>query len=858
MKNVCVAETMVDGRWHWLALKSSPRVSLFLMALLASLLFGRLAPGAMAQGDPSLPKDMKLVRDVHYGEVSPAQRLDILYRPDAAEPQPAIVHIHGGGWYTGDKGGPITLDMMRRFVEAGYVAVSINYRLSDEMRFPAAVEDCKLALRWLRLHASDYCVDPERIGVIGGSAGGHLSTMLAVTRPEDGLEGGGWAGESSAVQAAVAVCAPMDLREPLTPPPAEEPDPVVVRFLGSAAVVNADAARRASPISYVRKDLPPILLIHGTDDKRVDPGQSKAMASALNAAGAPCELMLVAGGKHGMGIARMDETFARILAFFGRYLQTSRRPAAPVAPAESVRRWQDAKFGLFVHWGPASLTGGEISWSRAGERRGLPALPPGNVPVAEYDNLYQRFNPAAFDAAKWVSIAKAAGMRYMVFTAKHHDGFCMFNSALTDYDIAASPFKRDIVAELAKACREGGLGFGIYYSLPDWRHPDYLGDSHRRYVEYLHGQIRELCSNYGRIDVLWFDGGGQDAPDTWNSAELLSMIRNLQHDILINDRIPGATDFKTPEQVVGRLQLDEPWESCITLGQQWSWKPDDDLKSPEECIRLLVRCAGGGGNMLLNVGPMPSGEMEPRQVKRLKKVGAWLREYGDAIYGTRGGPYEPSYWGVSTRRENKVYVHIFEGWENSLSLPPIERRIVSSRLLGGGKVRVTQSPEGITIAQPPSNRRRPVSTVELTLDGLADTIPAKPACVGMPAGATAASSNVRRGEAKYASGKAVDHDGMSRWATDDGIRQAWLEIHLPEPITFDVIMIDEAFGNRIRAFELKARNGDVWHTFYTGKTVGRNWAGRFNAVTVQDLRLEIIKASDGPTIRDIQFHFAER
>lgn len=289
--------------------------------ILAALLLV-LAGAASGQEEPALPEGMKLARDLPYGTASEAQRLDILYVPDAPERRPALVHIHGGGWYTGDKGGASTLEMMRRFVEAGYVALSINYRLAGDAPFPAAVEDCKLALRWLRAHAADYGVDPDRIGVLGASAGGHLSAMLAVTRPADGLEGdGGYPEESSAVQAAAPICPPTDLRVPLAVAPAEGPDPLVVGFLGGAPSEKADAARRASPIGYVRKDVPPMLIVHGTDDRRVDPGQSTAMAAKFEAVGAPVELVLVKGGKHGMGIARTEQGFARILAFFNRHLQ---------------------------------------------------------------------------------------------------------------------------------------------------------------------------------------------------------------------------------------------------------------------------------------------------------------------------------------------------------------------------------------------------------------------------------------------------------------------------------------------------------------------------------------------------------
>jgi len=232
-------------------------------------------------------------------------------------------------------------------------------------------------------------------------------------------------------------------------------------------------------------------------------------------------------------------------------------------------------------------------------------------------------------------------MKYLVFTTKHHDGFCMFDTKLTDYKITNSPFGRDVVKELADACHEANFRLGFYYSPPDWHHPDYRTANHPRYIEYLHGQLRELCSNYGRLDILWFDGLGGKATD-WDAERLFKMIRTLQPHIIINNRCGLPGDFDTPEQRIGRFQTNRPWESCITIGRQWAWKPNDRLKSLKQCIDILVRCVGGDGNLLLNVGPMPTGEIEPRQVARLKEIGAWLARYGESIYGTRGGPFPPA------------------------------------------------------------------------------------------------------------------------------------------------------------------------------------------------------------------------
>jgi len=390
------------------------------------------------------------------------------------------------------------------------------------------------------------------------------------------------------------------------------------------------------------------------------------------------------------------------------------------AKPDRMQWFRDDKFGLFIHWGPVSLKGTEIGWSRGGERRGRNDKHPGAIPVEEYDNLYKEFNPTAFNANEWVGIAKSAGMKYLVFTTKHHDGFCEFDSKLTDYKITNSPFGRDVVAELAKACHANGMRLGFYYSPPDWHHPDYRTANHARYIEYMHGQIRELLSNYGKVDVLWFDGLGGTAKD-WDSERLFAMIHKLQPDILINNRCGLPGDYDTPEQKIGEYRTDRVWETCMTLGTQWAWKPDDQIKSLKECIQILVRTVGGDGNLLLNVGPMPDGRIEPRQVERLREIGEWLSRYGESIYRTRGGPFRPGTWGASTRRGDTIYLHILSWEGHSVRLPPIQRRIVSSTVLTGGIAIIDQGDDGIEITLPPVYRNSADTIVMLRLDGPAET-----------------------------------------------------------------------------------------------------------------------------------------
>jgi alpha-L-fucosidase len=414
-------------------------------------------------------------------------------------------------------------------------------------------------------------------------------------------------------------------------------------------------------------------------------------------------------------------------------LSTTQGGPPEIQPATDprLRWWREARFGLFVHWGPVSLRGTEIGWSRGAE-----------VAESDYDRLYRDFNPSRFDARAWARLAKEAGMKYLVLTTKHHDGFCLWDSALTDYDIAATPFGRDILRELARACRQEGLRFCAYHSICDWRHPDYpLGSpggksikpqaNMTRYNQYLKGQVEELIHLYGPLGILWFDGEWESPWTAEFGLDLYRHCRTLQPSILVNNRVGKARqgmegtsaqgvfagDYDTPEQRIGQFQTDRPWESCITLCRQWAWKPDDPMKSLAECIQTLVYCAGGDGNLLLNVGPMPSGEIEPRQAKRLRETGAWLRRYGQTIYQTRGGPFKPGSWGASTHRGRDVYVHVLR-WEGGsmLTLPAIDARIVRSKLLSGGSLTVRQADANLVIEVPPADQQPIDTIIRLRLD----------------------------------------------------------------------------------------------------------------------------------------------
>jgi alpha-L-fucosidase len=405
------------------------------------------------------------------------------------------------------------------------------------------------------------------------------------------------------------------------------------------------------------------------------------------------------------------------------------------APPAAVQRWQDMRFGMFIHWGPVSLKGTEIGWSRGDE-----------IPIAEYDNLHKQFNPAKFDAEAWALTAKAAGMKYLILTTKHHDGFCLWDTKATDFNIMATPFHRDVVKELSAACKKHGIAFGTYYSTCDWHHPAYPlgspgGRSHKpnpdlkAYDAYLRQQVTELVKNYGPLSALWFD-----VPQVYGrdfGIPMVKALRQLQPDLMINNRAYNAGvggdgvsqnnkvgDFDTPEQTIGGFQIDRPWETCMTLCNQWAWKPNDAMKPIEQCLRTLVLTIGGDGNLLFNVGPMPDGRIEERQVTRLKEMGEWVQEHAEAIYGTRGGPFKPSHGLAATRKGNAIYLFVMKEAPETLVLPPLPRVIKSATIMGGGAADLKPAADKLTLSLPTASRRPPITVVKLELDASAMDIPA--------------------------------------------------------------------------------------------------------------------------------------
>ena len=346
--------------------------------------------------------------------------------------------------------------------------------------------------------------------------------------------------------------------------------------------------------------------------------------------------------------------------------------------SDRIRRmqwWHEAKFGMFIHWGLYSILG-RHEWAMENE----------GIPVAEYEPLAQQFHPAPNAARAWARLAREAGMRYMVMTTKHHEGFCQFDTHFTDYCAPKQGPGRDLVAEYVTAARAEGMRVGFYYSLMDWHHPDGARCATdeaacRRFVTYIHGQIRELMSNYGKVDILWYDMAWPLDALGWESKEMNQMIFELQPDIIVNNRnlLPG--DFSTPEQEITAEKSGRAWESCMTMNDSWGYqRADDDWKGAKTVVRNLIVCARQGGNYLLNIGPKADGSIPEESLRTLQQAGHWMSRNGDTIYGSDVCRVGSSAFADFTRKGNMLYMHVYFWPGETVALSGLRTEVKSARL----------------------------------------------------------------------------------------------------------------------------------------------------------------------------------
>ncbi|MCW5554751.1 MAG: alpha-L-fucosidase [Verrucomicrobiae bacterium] len=486
------------------------------------------------------------------------------------------------------------------------------------------------------------------------------------------------------------------------------------------------------------------------------------------------------------------------------------------AQREKRMAWfNEARFGMFIHWGVYAVPAGE--WNGK-THYGEWFMEETKMPVSQYEKFATQFNPVQFDARAWARMAKDAGMKYLVITSKHHDGFGLWDSALTDWDIGRTPFGRDPLKELAEACKQEGIRLCFYHSIMDWHHPDWgtrrawhdtaTGEPDMdRFVEYLKGQLKELITRYGPLGILWFDGEWESPWTHERGVDLYNYVRSLQPDIIINNRVgkgragmqgmdkgQGVGDYGTPEQEIPATGFGPGvyWESCMTMNRHWGYnRHDQNWKSTQMLVRNLIDCASKGGNYLLNIGPTAEGLFPAPSIERLAGIGQWMKVNGDSIYGTQASPFKKLPWGRCTqkpgRRTTTLYLHVFD-WpkDGQLLVPGLQNQISKAWLLSDKKrkaLSVAPSEAGPIILVPTAAPDALSSTVLLQIKGAPEVVHA--GLAQHPDGSILlpASEAQLHGEGiRYESG--AGHDNLGYW-TNPGDWAEW-ELKVTQPGKFEV------------------------------------------------------------------------
>jgi alpha-L-fucosidase len=457
--------------------------------------------------------------------------------------------------------------------------------------------------------------------------------------------------------------------------------------------------------------------------------------------------------------------FFGIFCLAGALSAVAAEPAQTPAPETKQQRdarmawWREARFGMFIHWGLYAVPAGQWKGKFVPPGGGEWIMTTANIPVKEYELLAKQFNPVKYDPAAWVRVAKAAGVKYIVITSKHHDGFSIFDTKATDYNIVkATPYGKDVLQPLADECRKQGIRYCNYYSIMDWHHPAQVRPNpqsynptnirHGRkgeYVAFMKQQLKELLEGPDP-DVLWFDGQWLNWWKESDAVEVADMLRTLKPSIIINNRLgtgrasaemggfgrhdePLVGDFDTPEQSIPATGLPGvDWETCMTMNGSWGYRTDDNnWKSTEELVRQLIDAVSKGGNYLLNVGPTAEGEIPPASVERLEGMGKWMDVNGEAIYGTTASPFKKLDWGRCTQKPGKLFLHVFDWPRGKLKVPGLNSKVKQAYLLGSEKeegktplLQFAQSADGVAITLPEKAPNAIASVVVLEIEGPAN------------------------------------------------------------------------------------------------------------------------------------------
>jgi alpha-L-fucosidase len=539
--------------------------------------------------------------------------------------------------------------------------------------------------------------------------------------------------------------------------------------------------------------------------------------------------------------------------------------AYPQTNQEKMEWWKEAKFGMFIHWGVYSVPAG-IYHRKEVNGIGEWIMNHGKIPVVEYKAFAKQFNPIKYDPEAWVTMAKDAGMKYLIITSKHHDGFALFDSKVTNWDMVdATLYGKDLLKPLAEACHKEGIRLGFYYSqAQDWNHPGgaaYYGHwdkaqdgSMDEYIKNIAvPQVKEILTNYGDVDILWWD---TPTDMTKERADLFLPIIEKHPNLITNNRLGGGFqgDTETPEQFVPTTGFPgRNWETCMTMNDTWGYKSNDhNWKSTETIIHTLIDIVSKGGNYLLNVGPTSEGLIPQPSIERLKEVGHWMKIYGEAIYGTTASPFQYLSWGCCTQKGNKLYLHVFNWPKNGELSVPVLNTVKKTYLLNDPLtiLKVEKSSYKNTIHLKGTAPDPIASVVVLEIEGEPKVLPIPTAGKKIMASSSKAGTSVEN---------LTDGNPKNKWQPDDNDTERWVEVDLGGEITIGSCSLVEPWhpwDNKGQKIEIQYKKGNNWIKAVEFTTNGTGNTTSFNPVTSRYFRLRMLESKE-PTLNEWALYRAE-